>query len=125
LIDSQIAEEHIDRLALAARRMGAAQRQNAILDSQDRVLRHHIDVIRLDRHAVIGDDDGHGRISTDHLMQQTFALRAEMGDDHERHAGFFGKALEESLHRRNTTGGGTDADDRELHDVSHSMPQAE
>ena len=77
------------------------------------VRRNHVDVVRLDAHAVLDLNDLHrGRLG-ERLAEEARVSRIEMLDEDERHSGVRRKRLEELRKRFESAGGGANAHDGE------------
>ena len=61
--------------------------------------RHQIDVVGLDRHAVLGNDHRHLAVPGDQLVHQAAEVRGQMLDDDEGHPGV-GRQTAEQLFER-------------------------
>ena len=72
-----------------------------------------VDLVGLDRHAVLDLADGHGGAAAQDLGEVTLPVRREVLDEDERHAGVGPHGGEELGGCLDPAGGGADADDRE------------
>ncbi len=103
LIDGQRAEQNVDRFAFAPAVVGFAQLQAPGVETYDRVGRQHVDAVRPDADAVLGDRHRQIGVTCDNLVQQAFAVRTEVSDDDERESGLGGNAVKKSLERLDPT----------------------
>ena len=104
-IDGQVRPSTVER----PRR----ERQPAAVDRDVGVGRDDVDVVRLDRGAVLGLADRHRRGLGQRVAQEARVGGIEVLDEDERHPAVGGEVLEELGERLEPPGRGADADDRE------------
>ncbi len=90
---------------------GSKQVQRPVEDGHVLVGRDHVDVVRLDLHAVPDLDDLHGGGALEQLHHDPLVGRVQVLDDDEGHAASRGHVLQEQLQGLQAAGGGADADD--------------
>jgi hypothetical protein len=103
-------KERVDRRALAAVDDGA-NAQSPLLDLEDAIGRHHIDVIGLNELVMFGDQHRHTRVAPQYFRQHAFPPGREVGDDDEGHAGIGRHGLEQIFKRFHASSRGADAND--------------
>ena len=94
---SRVQEFPLDKHLYAHFGTGPVNTKSGIVYYQNVVLRHDINGALLDGHVVFHDLDTHVGMASDHLVQQTFALRAKVRDDAERHTAADREALIKNL----------------------------
>lgn len=71
-------------------------------------------MIRLQRHSVLDLEDRHLRCFGEELVQNAFMVGIEVLDEYERHPGVDRQGLEQRRASLQSSGGGADANNREL-----------
>jgi hypothetical protein len=97
LILRERGEEHVDRLAVLARRRRCRHAKGGGLDRQYGVGRDDENMVGGDRHAVGGLHHRHLGVIAQDLDQQALMMRIEMLDQDERHAALRRHVREEAL----------------------------
>ena len=120
LVLRQRTEEEVDRQPAAARLGRFEQLQRTVQKRHVVIGRDDVGAIDPDRHAVLDLEDLHAGIAPDQFGENALVVRRQMLDQHEGHPRVdVGRhAREKGLERRQTTGRGTDADDRKA-DLGH------
>ena len=90
-----------------------AQVQLAVPDRQDMAGTDDVDMIRLDRHAILDLVHRHRGMPGEDLGHHAFAVRREVLDQDERHAAVRPHGVEKLGESFQAARGGADADDRE------------
>ena len=111
LVFGQRGEEGIDRPAMLARRRRLAYLQHAVGDGQRGIRRNHIDMPRLDAHAVRCLQHRHAGAAADQLRQQAVVVRRQVLHQHEGQFAVRRHVREKRLECFQASGRGTDADD--------------
>ena len=111
LVFGQRGEEGIDRPTMLARRRRLAYLQHAIGDGQRGIRRNHIDMPRLDSHAVRCLQHRHGGAAADQLRQQAVVVWRQVLHQHESQLAVRRHVREKRLECFQASGRGTDADD--------------
>ena len=109
----QGAEEEVDGQAQTPGRRRVEQVERPVEDGHVLVWRYHIDVVRLDRRAVLDLDDLHGGGALEELRHDALVRRVEVLDDDKGHAASLRHVLQELFEGLQSSGGGADADDGE------------
>ena len=107
----QRAEEHVDRQRQLLLAVALAQQQPAARDDHLLLGRNQIDVVGLDRHAVLDEVDRQRGVPRQQLVHQALEVGRQVLDDDERHPGVARDVVEEALERFEAAGRRADADD--------------
>ena len=112
-VGGERTEEIVDRQAQATWRGGFEQVQNPVQDRQVAIGWDHINMIRLDLHAVADLDHRHRRGALQQLGHDGLVGRIQMLDNDEGQAASGRQVLEEQFQRLQATGGRPDTNDGE------------
>jgi hypothetical protein len=112
LIFGERSEEDIDRLAVLARRRRCRHAKSPALDRHHGVRRDDEDMVRGERHAVLGLHHRHLGVIARELDQQALVMRVEMLDQDERHAALRRHVREEALEGIEPAGGSAETDEQ-------------
>jgi len=104
LVVRQGAEEEVDGEAQAPGRRRDEQVERTVKDGHILVWRYHIDVVRLDRSAVLDLDDLHGGGALEELRHDALVRRVQVLDDDKGHSAALRHVLQKLLEGLQTPG---------------------